>query len=255
MKFSAISSGSSGNCFYIENKDSAILIDAGISSKRIREGIVEIGGDVKKVKGIFITHEHGDHVRGADVFSREFNIPIYATKKTADNCFLCSDENLINSIKNNETMKIGGMEIEAFSKSHKAEDPVSYNVWNGKKISVMTDLGYACNNVAENVSDSNLLCLESNHDIRMLENGPYPFFLKKWIKSDIGHLSNTQAGLLVLEHGTSRLKNIVLAHLSQTNNTPKLALRTFNSLTRERRNFAPRVLVSERFHPTLLMSV
>ena len=255
MRFAALSSGSSGNCFYVEDKNNAILVDAGISSKRIKERLAGIGASPGNIKGIFITHEHSDHIRGADVFSREFQIPIFATKKTAENCFLCEDENLIQVIKNKETTKIGGMSIEAFPKSHKASDPVSYNIENGKRISVITDVGTCCKGVCESVSESNLLCLESNHDLNMLESGPYPFFLKKWIASDLGHLSNMQAGLLVLEHGSSRLNNILLAHLSQTNNTPLMALSTFNSLIKERKSFKPRVLLSLRDKATKLMSV
>jgi len=141
MKFSALASGSSGNCFYIENKNSGILIDAGISSKQIIERLGLLNTNPERIKGIFITHEHSDHTRGADVFARRFNIPVFATHKTAEKCFL-AEENL-NIIKNNEAVNIAGMRIEAFSKSHKAEDPVSYNIINGRKISIMTDMGYA----------------------------------------------------------------------------------------------------------------
>lgn len=255
MRFSALASGSSGNCFYIENKNKAILVDAGISCKQIVERLASIGKSPKGIKGIFITHEHIDHVRGADVFAREFQIPIYATEKTIKNCFLCSNEGLINPIKNDETLEIGRVDVEAFSKSHSACDPVSYTISNGKRISVITDVGCACKNVIEHVSDSNLLCLESNHDLEMLENGPYPWHLKKWIASNEGHLSNLQAGLLVLEHASSRMKNIVLAHLSQTNNTPAIALRNFKNIISERLNFHPKIVVSERFEPTEIINV
>lgn len=255
MKFCALASGSSGNCFYIENKDSGILIDAGISSKQIIERLGLISTRPEKIKGIFITHEHSDHVKGADVFVRKFNIPVFATKKTSEKCFLCSNENLINKIKNNETVDIAGMKIETFSKSHNAEDPVSYNIINNKKISIMTDMGYACENVISNVPDANFLCIESNHDLNMLEQGPYPYFLKKWIKSDTGHLSNVQAGLCILEHSSSKLKHVLLAHLSQTNNTPDLALETFKSIVKERKNFPAKINVSLREKPTPLFKI
>lgn len=246
MRLSVLSSGSSGNCFYAENKDSAVLIDAGISCKQILERLSFIGRSPSKIKGVFITHEHTDHVRGADVFCRNFGIPIFATEKTSENCLLCSDADLINTIKNDETVKINEMNVEAFSKSHKAGDPVSYNIFNGKKVSVITDLGKCCKNVIDNVSDSNLLCIEANHDLKMLEEGPYPWHLKRWISGDTGHLSNTQAGLLLLEHSPIKLKNIVLSHLSQTNNTPELAFRTVRGLLKERANFHPRVIAMGR---------
>lgn len=254
MELSALASGSSGNCFYVEHEDNAILIDAGISSKQIVEKLANLKRTADRIKAIFITHEHSDHIRGADVFARAFRIPIYATKKTAKNCFLCSDDKLIHSIKNNGTVKIGGMLVEAFSKPHKCADPVSYNIMNNKKISIMTDIGFASQNIIDNVSDSDFLCIESNHDLMMLEHGPYPYFLKKWIKSDEGHLSNNQASLCVLEHAPSKLRHIILSHLSKTNNTPDLALDSFNVL-KERRDLKPKVTVSARDFQTPLFRV
>jgi len=230
------------------------LIDAGISAKQIVNRLCFLGKDPSKIEGIFVTHEHSDHIRGCDVFSRKFNVPIFATKGTSDNCLLCSDNEHINLIRNNEVLKIGGMEIEAFTKSHRAVDPVSYNISNGKKISIITDVGYACDNVISNVTDSDLLCIESNHDIEMLENGPYPYFLKKWIKSDIGHLSNNQAANCVLENGSSKLKYIILSHLSQKNNTPECVLSSF-SILKNRKNFNPKLIVSQRERPTEILKI
>ncbi|VVB78375.1 Ribonuclease BN [uncultured archaeon] len=252
MEFCALASGSSGNCFYVENSGNAVLIDAGISAKQIFERLSSIGKKPENVKAIFITHEHSDHIRGADVFTRKFNVPIFATKKTSESCNLCSDSDMINIIKNDESFSIGGMRVEAFSKSHKASDPVSFNVSNGKKISIITDVGFACENVIANVSDSDALFLESNYDETMLENGPYPYFLKKWIKSDIGHLSNSQSALCVLENANSKLRYLILSHLSKNNNTPQAALESFNIL-KEKKNFSPRILVSERESPSSLM--
>jgi phosphoribosyl 1,2-cyclic phosphodiesterase len=254
MKISALASGSKGNCFYIENKGTAVLIDAGISSRQISERLLRLNKDEKKIRGIFITHEHSDHIRGADVFARRFNIPVYATKRTAQSSFLCSNPELINEIKNDETISLNGMCIEAFSKPHRAADPVSFNVFNGKKISVITDAGFPCQSIIDNVSDSNFLCIESNHDVSMLEGGPYPHFLKQWIKSDIGHLSNTQAGLCVMEHARKKIKRIILSHLSEINNTPDIALKTFNGLIRERMDLRPEVSVSGRT-PTEVFSI
>lgn len=255
MEICALASGSSGNCFYINKGDDSILIDSGISAKRIINGLLALKKDPKDTKGIFITHEHSDHVRGADVFARRFNVPIFATKKTAENCFLCSDEGLINFIKNNETVEIGGMSVEAFPKSHLAADPVSYNITDTKKISIITDVGYTCRNVISNVSDADFLCIESNYDEFMLENGPYPFFLKEWIKSNKGHLSNMQSALCVLEHAPKELKHIVLSHISKNNNTTNLALETFNSLIKEREDLNPKISISPREMPTPLFRI
>jgi len=241
MKVAVLSSGSCGNCFYIENKDSAILVDAGINAKQIVKRLSLINRVPSNIKGIFITHEHSDHIRGAEILSKKFNIPVYGTKKTlAGNFSACGK--IINKIKNNETIKIKSLLVKAFSKSHSASDPVSFSVEAGKKLSVISDLGYGCKNVRERIADSNFLCIESNHDLNMLESGPYPYYLKNWIKSNSGHLSNYQAGLLLLEHSPRKLKNILLVHLSETNNTPELALNTVKSLIKERYDFSPNVL-------------
>ena len=246
MKICALASGSSGNCFYIKNKDSAILVDAGISAKQICEKLVSINESPESIKGIFVSHEHSDHVKGIDVLSRHFQIPIFATNGTRENCFLCSQNDLINNIENDETVRLGGMEVEAFSKSHKSQDPVSFKIINGKTISVITDIGYACKGVQEAVHDSDFLAIESNHDTEMLINGPYSAFLKKWILSDIGHISNLNSACCVLEHARPRLKNVLLSHLSKTNNTPELAYKVFHNLIRERRDLKLKIDLSLR---------
>lgn len=255
MKVSALASGSSGNCFYLEEKNSAILIDAGISSKRIVENLTHIKRNSKNIKAIFITHEHSDHIKGTDVFARKFNIPIYATSKTIKNSFLCSNESLLNKIKNNETIKIDSLEVTAFPKSHSAADPISFLITAKKKVSVITDLGYLSKEVIENISMSDFIFLESNHDTKMLENGPYPEYLKSWIKSNEGHLSNKQAALGILEHTNQKLKQVVLSHLSEINNTPQKALTTFNSLLRERKNFRDKISLSLKNQPTHLFNI
>ena len=255
MEVCALASGSSGNCFYIGNGKNGILVDAGISAKQICERMAKRGKSADNIKAIFVTHEHIDHVRGIDVFARGFNIPIFITKGTIENCFVCSKKNLIKIIKNNDIIQIEGMKIEAFSKSHHAADPISYNVYFKRKISIITDAGYGCKNIKKNISDSDFLIMEANHDEEMLENGPYPYFLKNLIKSDVGHLSNKQAALCVLEHSSKRLKNIVLAHLSKTNNSPEVALKTFNSILKERKDISPMLGVSTREGPTSLFRI
>ena len=257
MEVAALASGSSGNCFYIENNGKGILIDAGISSKQIVERLHMLKKSPEKIRGIFITHEHSDHIKGVDVFARQFRVPIYVTKKTVreakiEGKTICSNRDLIKYIRNDETVEVGGMRVGAFSKSHKCADPVSYNIENGKKVSVITDVGYACGNVIANVADSDFIFLESNHDEIKLERGPYPYFLKQWIRSNTGHLSNMQAALCVLEHGSPKLKNIVLSHLSKTNNTEKLAMETFDHLLKYRKDLNPKVTLSTREKPTPL---
>ncbi len=246
MKISALSSGSCGNCFYVLNNDKAILVDAGITHTQVVERLGLLRESPKKIKGIFITHEHSDHIRGADVLARKLNVPLFATKGTINNGFLCSEDSLINEIKSNENISLAGMEIQAFSKSHDASQPVSFAIRNGKTISIITDIGYACKNVIENVSNSDLLVMESNHDLNMLDYGPYPYFLKSRIKSDIGHLSNLHSALCILEHARPKLNKVMLSHLSEVNNTPELAFNTFSSLIKERKDLRPKVFVASR---------
>jgi phosphoribosyl 1,2-cyclic phosphodiesterase len=159
--------------------------------------------------------------------------------------FLCSKPELINPIKNNETIDMHGMRIEAFSKSHKAADPVSFSISNTHKVSIITDAGFACKNIIDNITESNALFIESNYDEDMLENGSYPYFLKKWIKSDIGHLSNMQSALSVKDNASSKLKYLVLSHLSKNNNTPDVALLT-HKIIKENHKLSPITLVSPR---------
>ncbi len=252
METSALASGSSGNCFYVGVPQGGILIDAGINAKHICEKLDFIGKKPEGIKAIFITHEHIDHIRGAAVFARRYNLPVYATKKTLELCNFSLDESLTHPIKSGETIFVAGMQVTSFSKSHKAADPVSFTVNGGKQVSVITDLGYCCKRVHEAVSESDFLYLESNHDERMLAEGPYPPFLKAWVRGDSGHLSNRQAGLCVLEYGSAKLQHIVLSHISKTNNTPSLAKTTFKKLVQERSDLVPKVHLSVREMPSPL---
>jgi len=257
MKIAALASGSKGNCFYIEDgkSETAVLIDAGISTRQISLRLAMLGLTAEKVKGIFITHEHTDHIKGADVFARKYRVPIFATKKTIDSCLLCSDKSLIKPIKSCEVIMIGGNKVQAFSKTHQAADPISYTIFSNKKVSIITDVGHACKNIIEHITAADFLCLETNHDPEMLKNGPYPAFLKKWIAGDNGHLSNSAAANCVREHASRKLTNVVLSHLSSTNNTPDLALSTFRSIIKERKNFFPEVHVSTQDNPTKLFVI
>src|SRR3989338_1691483 len=252
MNVAALASGSSGNCFYVEQGNSALLIDVGISAKKIRERLQELKLSPEKIKGIFITHEHIDHIRGADVFARHFKVPIFATKETIRSGFLCSDSSLIVQIKNDSRVRLGSVTIETFSKPHSAADPVSYTVVGKRRVAIITDVGYIGKNVINHITLADFIFLESNHDVAMLEQGPYTAFLKAWIQSDEGHLSNQQAALGILEHASAKLSHIVLSHLSETNNTPAKALSTFSRLLQERKNFHAEITVSRKESPTAL---
>jgi len=252
MKLCAIASGSSGNAFYIEDKKTGILIDAGLSMKQILKKMDEKLLNPGNLKGVFITHEHSDHIKGADVIARHLNIPIYATKKTISNSSLIFSKAKINEILCDDEISIGKMKITAFPKFHSAAEPVSYLVKgsNKKTAGIITDIGHSCKRVSEAISDSDFLFLESNHDVEMLEKGPYLPWHKKWILSNEGHLSNLQASLSVLAYAKQNLNGVVLSHLSKVNNTPALALKTFKNILKERSNFNPSLHVSVREVPT-----
>ncbi len=233
FEVSVLASGSSGNCFYIGNKRGDILIDAGISCKQISERLEKIGKSIENIKAIFVTHEHTDHIRGIETLSRNHNIPIYINEGTLNNSYL--DMGNVQLIKSDREFDFNGLKILPFSKNHDASEPISYVIKNGsKKISVITDVGCCCENVIRNVMESDLIILEANHDINMLKNGPYPYFLKKRIASTQGHLSNYEAGLLILEHGNKKLQHVLLSHLSLNNNSQELAMKTFNTIVGER---------------------
>jgi phosphoribosyl 1,2-cyclic phosphodiesterase len=256
MRVCALASGSSGNCFFVEaNNGDSLLVDVGISCKQVVARLEMIRKKPSNIKGIFLTHEHTDHIRGVDVFARTFNIPIFATSGTFKDRFIVSDKELVNEISNNEILKFHGIQVEAFSKSHKAADPVSYSIMEkNKRISVITDAGFACGNVNNHLKEADFLFLESNHDEKMLMEGKYPWPTKKWIKSDLGHLSNNQASLAVLEYAPKKIGNIILSHMSEHNNTHELAMKSFKVL-RERKDLKPKISLSTREFPTQLFNI
>ncbi len=232
MKFGTIASGSSGNCLYAGNGESHILIDAGVSCKRIIEGLKTFELTGNDIQGILVTHEHTDHVSGLGVLSRKFHIPIYGTEKTIKRILDMEnlgklDRELFQIIEAGKTFDIGNMSIESFSISHDAADPVSYVIHeSNKKIGMVTDLGFYDDRIVDYLKSSDLLYVEANHDIHMLQAGPYPYYLKRRILGDQGHLCNEKAAELVVELTHDRLKNVILGHLSKENNYPDLALAT-----------------------------
>lgn len=229
MKLCSLASGSSGNCIYVGTDNTSVLIDAGISCKRMKAGLESIGIDPCSIDGILITHEHSDHIRGLGVVSRRYSIPIYTTGRTRS-CILSAgatgpvDESLFREISPDADFIIGDLVIHPFSTSHDAVQPVCYTFTKGlKKISVATDLGCYDDYVAGKISNSNILFIEANHDVEMLKNGSYPFYLKKRILSDAGHLSNEMSGRLISEVMHDELKYVILGHLSKENNRPDVA--------------------------------
>ncbi|MDK2788714.1 MAG: hypothetical protein PWP07_1959 [Epulopiscium sp.] len=230
FNFCSITSGSSGNCLYIGTPKVNLLIDAGISGKRIQNGLEQMNVNPKDLDGILITHEHSDHIKGAGILSRRFDIPIFATASTWD--AMDEMESMIGKIKpdhrqvieKDKDFIIDDLIIHPYSIPHDAADPVGYTFVHGdKKISIATDLGHMNDHVKNNIRESNLILLESNHDIDMLKSGSYPYYLKRRILGDKGHLCNEIAGKTLVEIFHDKLKTVILGHLSKENNYPDLA--------------------------------
>lgn len=236
MIFCPLYSGSSGNSIYVSSNYASILIDAGLTGKSIESALSSIKKDPSKIDGIFITHEHSDHVKGVGVLSRRYNIPIYANKLTWKGM-----EKSIGKIKeenkriiDKSSVNIKDMQICSYSIPHDAADPVGYTISCGKnKVSIATDLGYFSKEVEENVKNSDVILLESNHDVEMVKFGPYPYPLKRRILSDVGHLSNYDCGKAIVSMTKNSCRRIVLGHLSKINNYPELAYETVVSVLRE----------------------
>ncbi len=240
MKFCSFASGSSGNCEYAGDDSTNILIDAGISTKRIVNNLDYIGVEPDKLDGIIVTHEHSDHIMGLSVFEGKYNVPIYATGSTLEGIERYDkkkkiDTTLFREIKPDNVFTIGSMDIMPFATSHDAGNPVCYSIKSGEsKIGLATDLGMFDDYIVKNLSDSELLFVEANYDVAMLQAGKYPFVLKKRILSDYGHLSNDMSARLILQLLNSKVKHVFLGHLSKENNYPELAYETVKyELTKE----------------------
>ena len=227
--FCSLYSGSSGNCSLVQSNDTKILIDAGVSAKKISESLENLNINPTDIDGILVTHEHQDHVKGLGTFSKKYNIPIFANKETwkaMQNQREKIDENNIKFF-NFEKFNIGNLEINPFSIPHDAANPCGFNILDGKKkISIATDIGHITNDILENLAKSSFLLLESNYDSEVLKCSPYPYMLKQRISGPLGHLSNNTAGKTISYLAHLGLNNVMLGHLSKENNFPELAYKT-----------------------------
>jgi len=237
IDFCPIASGSSGNSVYVSVGETRMLIDAGLSGIRIEKSLRALDVDCSAIDAIFITHEHSDHTQGACILSRRFDIPVYATPKTWEAMEKSRNNNAIarhnkQFVYSDENLILGDAMIRPFAISHDAAEPVGYNIFaEDKKITVTTDIGCVTDELRDKIANSDVLLIESNHDVDMVMNGPYPYQLKKRILGDHGHLSNVNCGKLLAEIMCARLQHIYLGHLSQDNNRPALAYETvFNIL-------------------------
>lgn len=232
MDFFSVASGSSGNCICLGSDQCHVMIDAGISGKRIEEGMNTYDYTTSDMDGVLITHEHSDHIQGLGVVARKYGLPIYVTKGTADAILQSSsvgkiDPSLFHVIEAGKTFFIGNLEIYPMSISHDAADPVAYLVSDGRhRVGVVTDLGYYDADIVSHMEGLDALLLEANHDIHMLQVGAYPYPLKQRILGERGHLSNETSGQLLGQILHDGMQHILLGHLSKENNYDELAYET-----------------------------
>lgn len=232
MRLCSIASGSSGNCIYVGDDHTHLLVDTGISKKRIEQGLQALDVKGEELDGILITHEHVDHIQGLGVFSRKYGIPVYATKGTVRGIQNCKSlgrmpEGLLHEVEVDKKFQLGELSVCPFAISHDANEPSGYRIESDTKAAaVATDLGMYDEYIVEHLRNLDAVVLEANHDIHMLEVGPYPYPLKKRVMGDRGHLSNELSGRLLCDILNDRLQSVILGHLSKENNYEELAYET-----------------------------
>lgn len=226
----SLNSGSNGNCYYVGNKEEAVLIDAGISCKETETRMARLGLSMRKVKAIFISHEHSDHIRGVTVLAKKYKLPVYITPLTMLHGGLMLDEDLVVDFTAENPVNIGELLVTPFLKLHDAAHPHSFTItYGGVKVGVFTDLGAVCENLVQHFQQCHAAFLEANYDEEMLEHGRYPYHLKRRIRSGKGHLSNKQALALFMDYKPAYMSHLFLAHLSKDNNDPELVYNLFST--------------------------
>jgi phosphoribosyl 1,2-cyclic phosphodiesterase len=224
----SLNSGSNANCYYIGNQQEAVLVDAGLSCRETERRMKQLDLSMEKVKALFVSHEHSDHITGMAGIAKKYRLPIYITSNTLDRCSIPVDSSLVRHFTHAKPVRIGALSVIPFKKSHDADDPHSFMIsGHGINVGIITDIGYACKRVIKYFGQCHAAFLESNYCDDMLMNGHYPYHLKKRISSDQGHLSNAQALELFQHYRSDALQLLVLSHLSKNNNKPELVERIF----------------------------
>jgi len=246
----SLNSGSNGNCYYVGNNTDAVLIDAGISCRETEKRMKGLGLSMKKVKAVFVSHEHTDHIKGVSTLANKYSLPVYITPGTAR-----QGPGLIKHISRtftaDEPVAIGELKVTPFTKQHDAADPHSFIIsYKGTTVGVFTDIGAPCKQVIRYFKKCHAAFLETNYDEDMLENGRYPLHLKNRIRGDRGHLSNDQALELFIKHRPAFMTHLLLSHLSKENNSPELAAQLF---TKHANGTA--IIVASRYQATDVLTI
>jgi phosphoribosyl 1,2-cyclic phosphodiesterase len=251
LQIASLNSGSNGNCYYIGNDTEAVFIDAGLSCRETERRMRVLGLDMRKVKAIFISHEHADHISGMTTLSRKWELPVFITPATHTRTRLPLLPQFTVAFRPNEAVHIGRLSILPFVKHHDGCDPHSFTIsCDGVRVGVLTDIGRVCKEVIHHFSQCDAAFLEANYDEVMLEQGRYPYHLKNRIRGGKGHLSNREALELFKQHRPEGMSHLLLSHLSKENNDPQLALdyfRTYAGTTE--------VVVASRYKPSEVYTI
>jgi phosphoribosyl 1,2-cyclic phosphodiesterase len=251
LYIAALNSGSNGNCYYIGNDHEAVLIDAGLSCAETERRMKRLELPVSLVKAIFVSHEHTDHITGIPTLSKKYQLPVYITERTLESSRIRIEKHLVHPFQKETTVSIGDLSVLAFRKSHDASDPHSFIVsGNNVNIGVFTDIGFPGKELIQYFQKCHAAFLEANYCEDMLENGSYPKHLKKRISGRKGHLSNTQALELFRKHKPHHLSHLILSHLSENNNDPKLVHKLFRPYAND-----TNIIVASRNEETVVYQV
>lgn len=251
LQICSLNSGSNGNCYYIGNSREAVLIDAGLSVRETERRMKLRELSVEKVKAIFVTHEHADHISGVPGLSKKYQLPVYITEQTFRNSNIPLAEHLVYGFNHAKPVSVGTLQITPFKKSHDAADPYSFLVsGHGVNVGVITDIGYACKRVLKYFGQCHAAFLESNYCDEMLRKGSYPFHLQERIRGDEGHLSNAQALELFQHYKSPELQLLILSHLSKNNNKPELVEKLFTPYAGD-----TKIIVASRYEAGQVFSI
>lgn len=247
----SLNSGSNGNCYYIGNEQEAVLVDAGISCRETEKRMKRLGLSMQKVKAVFVSHEHSDHIRGITGLAKKYQLPVFITPATLQRAGLVLEKHLVMVFQAYKPVQIGTLTVTAFPKYHDASDPHSFIVaCQSVKVGVFTDIGAPCDHVVQHFGQCHAAFLEANYDDDMLNQSYYPSFLKNRIRGGKGHLSNKQALELFTVYKPSFMSHVLLAHLSKNNNCPQLVQQLFTGHAA-----GTEIIVASRFEETPVYTI